>query len=143
MSVCVVSSPDYLRVSLLMLSGCFQQAGCLILQGEVIGPLGACGLVLPGVCGKARRVSRIRSLGALPPPSTCCYLCLKGPGLANFDWSSKCLIRHHFLQEAPWPSDWARSRLLPQPAGRTIYGASCLRLESLLTGQPHILRTYG
>lgn len=33
-----------------------------------------------------------------------CYRCLKCPCLANFNLSSECLIRHHFLQEAPWPT---------------------------------------
>lgn len=49
--VCVISSPNYLQVSLLMASRCFQQAGCLISQGLfLISPPEACGLGAPWGC---------------------------------------------------------------------------------------------
>ena len=68
--VCVVSSPDYLQMSLLMASRWFQQAGCLTSQGLIlISPTGCS----PGVLGEGTLILLVMHC-ALTPPSICAVI---------------------------------------------------------------------
>lgn len=136
--LCVVSSPDYLQMSLLMASRWFQQAGWFTSQGLLlISPTGT-----PWECWWRHVCSPVYALCSHSAKHLCCHLCLKCPRLANFylSLSFKWLMRPRFLQEV----------LLTNPTGRAQNSfliswdghlwSHPLWLESILIGQ---LRPYG